>query len=91
MLALLCSCTAWVQDDLDRTHEKLTALQELVNGVNQDLVSLQTIVSELNDGYTVSAVTPVDPDGYDLSFRDGKVSASPMARTEPTVSSIPWV
>ena len=73
MLALLSSCTGMVQSELDQTHEKLTALQELVNGVNQDLVSLQQIVSELNDGQTVSAVTPVDPDGYDLSFRDGKV------------------
>ena len=73
VLALLSSCTGTVQSELDQTHEKLTALQELVNGVNQDLVSLQTIVSELNDGQTVSAVTPVDPDGYDLSFRDGKV------------------
>ena len=73
LLALLSACTGMVQEELDQTHEKLTALQELVNGVNQDLVSLQQIVSELNDGHTVSAVTPVDPDGYDLSFRDGKV------------------
>ena len=36
-LALLSSCTGMVQSDLDQTHEKLTALQELVNNANQNL------------------------------------------------------
>ena len=72
LLALLSACTGMVQDELDQTHEKLTALQELVNNVNQNLTSLQQIVAELDDSRTVSAVTPLGEDGYDLSFRDGK-------------------
>ena len=73
LLVLLSSCTGMVQQDLDRTHEKLAALQELVSNVNQNLTSLQQIVAELDDSHTVSTVTPVGKDGYDLSFRDGKV------------------
>ena len=72
-LALLSSCTGMVQSDLDQTHEKLTALQELVNNANQNLSSLQQLVAELDDSHTVSAVSPVGENGYDLSFRDGKV------------------
>ena len=72
-LALLSSCTGMVQSDLDQTHEKLTALQELVNDANQNLSSLQQLVAELDDSHTVSAVSPVGENGYDLSFRDGKV------------------
>lgn len=73
LLALLSSCTGMVQQELDDTHAKLAALQSLVSQVNQNLTSLQQIVSELDDGHTVTAVTPMDPDGYDLSFKDGKV------------------
>ena len=72
LLALLSACTGMVQDELNQTHEKLTALQEQVNQVNQNLSSLQQIVAELDDSHTVTAATPVGEDGYDLSFRDGK-------------------
>ena len=73
LLALLSSCTGMVQNELDETHAKLAALQELVDNVNQNLTSLQQIVAELDDSHTVSAVSPVGEDGYDLSFRDGNV------------------
>ena len=73
ILALLSSCTGMVQDDLYLTHAKLAALQDSVYVANQRLSSIQQLVSELDDGHTVSAVTPVGEDGYDLSFRDGKV------------------
>ena len=43
LLALLSACTGMVQDELNQTHEKLTALQEQVNQVNQNLSTIALV------------------------------------------------
>jgi len=61
-----------VRQELEETHAKIAALQELVGTANRDLISLDGIVDALDDSHTVSQLIPTD-DGYDLHFKDGKV------------------
>ena len=72
-LAAFTGCTGMVQQELDETHAKLAALQELVRSVNQDLVSLGQVVSELDDSHTIVRESYLETeDGYELEFADGK-------------------
>ena len=72
-LSVLSGCTDMVREDLDKTHAKLQALQELAGAVNRDLTALDLIVRELDDGHTVLPESFQETeDGYELSFRDGK-------------------
>ena len=67
------SCTGMVQQELDETHAKLAALQELVKSVNQELTDLSGIVSSLNDSHTVLPDSFESTEGgFKLSFKDGK-------------------
>ncbi|MBR4755668.1 MAG: hypothetical protein IK076_01865 [Bacteroidales bacterium] len=58
--------------ELDETHSKLKALQELAASVNNDLTTLSEIVSRLDDSHTIDPGSYVEKeDGYEVSFRDG--------------------
>ena len=72
-LSVFSSCTDMVREDLDKTHAKLQALQELAGAVNRDLTALDLIVKELDDGHTIQPESFQETeDGYEVSFRDGK-------------------
>lgn len=74
LLLFVCSgCTDMVRQELDETHAKLRALQELAGSVNKELTALSGIVSELDDSHTILPGSLVEvEDGYEVSFRDGK-------------------
>ena len=73
ILAMLSGCTGMVESELDETHAKLKALQELAASVNKDLMTLDGIVARLDDDHTIDPSTlKVTEDGYTVSFRDGK-------------------
>ena len=73
MLSVLASCTQPVQKELDETHAKLKALQELVRSVNGDLNDLNAVVTELvQQNKTIPNSFRETGDGYEMSFQDGK-------------------
>ena len=70
-----------VRPELDETHAKLQALQELAGAVNWDLHILDLIVKELDDGHTILPETfQQTDDGYEVSFRDGKKIVIPFGK-----------
>lgn len=80
-LAAFSACTGPVQAELDETHVKLQALQELVGAVNRDLTTLDLIVKELDDGHTILPESlRLTEDGYEVSFRDGKKVFIPFGK-----------
>lgn len=80
-LVLLSACTGPVQAELDETHVKLQALQELVGAVNRDLTTLDLIVKELDDGHTIRPESlRLTEDGYEVSFQDGKKVFIPFGK-----------
>lgn len=72
LVAVLSGCTGMVQQELDDTHAKLAALQELVATVNKEINDLDKIVSALDDTHTIKPETFQETeDGYEVSFNDG--------------------
>ena len=70
-----------VRPELDETHAKLQALQELAGAVNWDLHILDLIVRELDDSHTILPETfHQTEDGYEVSFRDGKTIVIPFGK-----------
>ena len=70
-----------VREELDETHAKLRALQELAGTVNRDLTTLDLIVKELDDGHTILPESFRETeDGYEVSFRDGKQIFIPFGK-----------
>jgi hypothetical protein len=73
ILVWVTGCTGMVQEELDETHAKLTALRKLVESANQELTTLRGIVSELDDSHTVLPDSFESTEGgFKLSFKDGK-------------------
>jgi hypothetical protein len=74
IMVWVTGCTGMVQEELDETHAKLTALRKLVESANQELTTLSGIVSELDDSHTVlpDSFEPTEEGGFKLSFKDGK-------------------
>ena len=80
-LSFFSGCTDMVQDKLDETHAKLSALQEQAGTVNRDLTTLDLIVKELDDGHTILPESFRETaDGYEVSFRDGKQIFIPFGK-----------
>ena len=80
-LSVFSGCTDMVRPELDETHAKLQALQELAGAVNRDLHILDLIVQELDDGHTILPETfQQTEDGYEVSFRDGKKIVIPFGK-----------
>ena len=80
-LSVFSGCTEQVRPELDETHAKLQALQELAGAVNWDLHILDLIVKELDDGHTILPETyRLTEDGYEVSFRDGKTIVIPFGK-----------
>ena len=80
-LSVFSGCTDMVRPELDETHAKLQALQELAGAVNWDLHILDLIVKELDDGHTILPETfQQTDDGYEVSFRDGKKIVIPFGK-----------
>ena len=80
-LSAFSGCTEQVRPELDETHAKLQALQELAGAVNWDLHILDLIVKELDDGHTILPETyRLTEDGYEVSFRDGKTIVIPFGK-----------
>lgn len=80
-LSVFSGCTEQVRPELDETHAKLQALQELADAVNWDLHILDLIVKELDDGHTILPETyRLTEDGYEVSFRDGKTIVIPFGK-----------
>ena len=80
-LSVFSGCTEMVRPELDETHAKLQALQELVGAVNRDLTTLDAIVKELDDGQTIQPESfLLTEDGYEVSFRDGKKIFIPFGK-----------
>ena len=72
-LAAFTGCTGMVQQELDETHAKLAALQEMARSVNEKLVSLDQVLSELDDSHTLVRDSYRETEeGYELVFEDGK-------------------
>jgi len=85
VLAMLCSCTGMVQDELDRTRAKLEELKALADTVNLNLERLGVIVDHLDDSHTIEPASLQETEGgYKVSFRDGREISSPTARTVRT-------
>ena len=81
ILSVFSGCTEQVRPELDKTHAKLQALQELADSVNWDLHVLNLIVEELNDDHTILPETyRLTDEGYEVSFRDGKTIIIPFGR-----------
>lgn len=80
-LSVFSGCTDPVRPELDETHAKLRALQELAESVNWDLHILDLIVGELDDGHTILPESyRLTEDGYEVSFRDGKTVVIPFGK-----------
>ena len=80
-LSVFSGCTDMVRPELDETHAKLQALQELAGAVNWDLHILDLIVQQLDDGHTILPETfHQTEDGYEVSFRDGKKIVIPFGK-----------
>lgn len=80
-LSVFSGCTEQVRPELDETHAKLQALQELADAVNWDLHILDLIVKELDDGHTILPETyRLTEDGYEVSFQDGKTIVIPFGK-----------
>ena len=80
-LSVFSGCTDMVRPELDETHAKLQALQELAGAVNRDLHILDLIVQELDDGHTIIPESFLQTeDGYEVSFRDGKKIVIPFGK-----------
>lgn len=80
-LTAFTGCTGLVQDELDTTHQKLAALQELVSSVNNQLSTLTKIVDELDDSHTIIPGSFKETDeGYEVSFKDGKTIVIPYGK-----------
>ena len=80
-LSVFSGCTDMVRPELDETHAKLRALQELAGAVNRDLTTLDLIVSELDDGHTILPESfQLTENGYEVSFRDGKKIVIPFGK-----------
>ena len=78
-LSVFSGCTDQVRPELDETHAKLRALQELAGAVNRDLTTLDLIVTELDDGHTILPESfLLTENGYEVSFRDGKKIVIPF-------------
>lgn len=78
-LSVFSGCTDQVRPELDETHAKLRALQELAGAVNRDLTTLDLIVTELDDGHTILPESfQLTENGYEVSFRDGKKIVIPF-------------
>ena len=70
-----------VRPELDETHAKLEALQELVGVVNWDMHVLDLIIRELDDSHTILPESfHQTEDGYEVSFRDGKKIVIPFGK-----------
>lgn len=81
LLTVLPGCTGMVQEELDQTHAKLAALQELAASVNQELTALNRIVAALDDGHSIQIDSFVETeDGYEVTFRDGKKIFIPFGK-----------
>ena len=81
LLSVCSGCTDMVRQELDDTHARLRALQELAGAVNRDLTTLDLIVRELDDGHTILPETlQLTEDGYEVSFRDGKKIFIPFGK-----------
>ena len=80
-LSVFSGCTDMVRPELDETHAKLQALQELAGAVNWDLHILDLIVRELDDSHTILPESfHQTEDGYEVSFRDGKTIVIPFGK-----------
>ena len=80
-LSVFSGCTDMVRPELDETHAKLQALQELAGAVNWDLHILDLIVRELDDSHTILPESfRQTEDGYEVSFRDGKTIVIPFGK-----------
>ena len=80
-LSVFSGCTEMVRPELDETHARLEALQELVGAVNWDLHILDLIVRELDDSHTIDPDScHQTEDGYEVSFRDGKKIVIPFGK-----------
>ena len=80
-LSVFSGCTEQVRPELDETHAKLQALQELAGAVNWDLHILDLIVRELDDSHTIIPESfHQTKDGYEVSFRDGKKIFIPFGK-----------
>ena len=74
-LSAFTGCTEMVQDELDATHAKLERLQALIESMNKDISTLNSVVDELlyAESHTIIPGSLVQTEeGYDLTFRDGK-------------------
>ena len=81
LLSVCSGCTDMVRQELDDTHARLRALQELAGAVYRDLTTLDLIVRELDDGHTILPETlQLTEDGYEVSFRDGKKIFIPFGK-----------
>ena len=80
-LSVFSGCTDMVREELDETHAKLRALQELAGSVNRDLTTLDLIVKELDDSHTILPESFQETEeGYEVSFRDGKQIFIPFGK-----------
>ena len=80
-LGAFTGCTGLVQEELEETHAKLKALQELVASANAELSALDKIVSLLDDKHTIDPVSLKETeDGYEVSFKDGKTIFIPYGK-----------
>ena len=80
-LSALTGCTGMVQDELDETHAKLKALQDVAAVANNELTALSKIVSLLDDSHTIDPVSlKMTDDGYEVTFRDGKTIVIPFGK-----------
>ena len=61
-----------IQRQLEAHEQEIRALKAAVERINQDIVSLQSLLRELQAGGYVSAVTEEEGAGYILSFSNGQ-------------------
>lgn len=80
-LSALTGCTGMVQDELDETHARLKALQDVAAVANNELTALSKIVSLLDDSHTIDPVSlKMTEEGYEVTFRDGKTIVIPFGK-----------
>ena len=77
MLAGACILTGCYDDSdlkerIDNVEDRVRTLEEKLDGINTDIMTLQRLVSSLSGGAVITAVERI-PDGYRLTLSDGRV------------------
>lgn len=89
-VAVLAGCTADMDkftERLDDLEARVAALEELCAQMNEDISSMRTVISALEEGLYITDVRDVD-DGYLIEFSNGDTITIHTEKTERMVRTV---